>query len=230
MIDPNTPNHKLFGKNADARLATELYNTDKPDYYRRRAQVEKDGLLAPKPVWTDPDYRKRFDPKQFTEDELNILAQIPEDVTTHYYRSPSSGGSDTLGNLAANPDKQDYYNKVRAAAMLRGLIPSAPIAPQPEPKPASPFVTVPDADCDRAGLPHGYKTTSAGLETVKRVIADVEAKRADAERLAATTAEKLARDAAVDESVAQFGRLLEINREIDAKQRERDAAEKAVAG
>ncbi|HXC47337.1 MAG TPA: hypothetical protein VNU20_03535 [Candidatus Sulfotelmatobacter sp.] len=226
MIDPNTPNHRLFGKNADARLAQELYNTDKPEYYRRRAQVEKDGLVAPRPVWADPDYRKRFDPPQLSEETIRLRATVPLAEVQSYYCGTSAGATNNLSRLATeDPEK---YRLIKSAAIAWEIIPAQPMPTAPEPRPVSQFVTVSDADCDAAGLPRNYQTTASGLETIHRVIKEVAEAKSTAEQVAATTAEKLARDAAVDESVAQFGRLLEINREIDANQRERESEVKAA--
>jgi hypothetical protein len=207
---------KYFGKNPDSKGATELMRRSPAEYHRLKEIALAEGLIVRKD-YQDPEYRRRFEPKQFSQDELKILAEIPESETRRFYCNPSDGGSDTLAKLAT--ERPDYYNKVRASAMLRGLIPSAPIAPQPEPKPTSQFITVSDADCDTANLPRGYKTTAQGLETIKRVVAEVEQKRVEAQQLAAKTAAQLERDRIADESVAEFGRLLEINREHAQKQR-----------
>jgi hypothetical protein len=217
--DSNIPNSKFFGKHADGRLAMQLFNTNPTEYARRRQEAERDGLLAPKPEWANPDYRKKFDPVQKSEADLRLLADaaLCADAMKYYGSGPTTGGTDTLSRLAQeNPER---YKQVRACAIAKNLIEDRPAQPTPEVKPASQWIVVPDADCDKAGLPHGYQTTASGLATIHRVIKEVADKKAEAERLAATSAEKLARDAAVDESVAQFGRMLEFNREHAQKHR-----------
>jgi hypothetical protein len=222
MIDPNTPNSKFFGKYADGRMAQELFKTDRPEYERRRSQAERDGLLAAKPVWANPDYRKRFDPPQLSEEAIRLRATVPLAEVQSYYCGTSAGSAKNLSRLAT--EDPERYRLIKSAAIAWEVIPSQAMPTAPEPKPVNPFATVPDDLCDKAGLPHGYQTTASGLETVHRVIAEVEGKRAEAQRLATVTAEKTERDARIDASVAEFGRLLDLNREMDAKQREREAA------
>jgi hypothetical protein len=228
MIDPNTPNHKLFGKHADARMAQELFKNNRPEYNRRRAEAERDGLLAPKPVWADPDYRKRFDPVQKSEADLRLLADAPlvADAMKYYGSGPSSGGTDTLSRLAQeNPER---YKQVRACAIAKNLIEDRPAQPMPEVKPASQWTVVPDADCDACGLPRGYRTNQSGLETIRRVVQEVAAVKATADAQAKAQAE---RDHKTDESVATFGSLRETDelRRWKADQRAAIAAEQALA-
>jgi hypothetical protein len=215
-IDVNRA-EKLFGKNPDSKGASDLMK-ESPSEYRRLKEIALGRGLIVRQVYQDPDYRKRFDPKQLTEEQLRLRATISLAEVQSYYCGTSAGATNNLSRLATeDPEK---YRLIKSAAIAWEVIPPQAMPTAPEPKPVSQFVTVPDADCDKVGLAHGYKTSASGLETIHRVIAEVEAKRVEAEKLAATTAEKLARDAAVDESVAQFGRMLEFNREHAAKQRE----------
>src|SRR5882757_5382355 len=213
---------RFFGSKPDSKGANELFKSNPTEYRRLKEIALGEGLIV-RQVWQDPEYRRRFDPVQKSEETLRLLADadLCGDAMKYYGGGQSSGGTDTVSKLAA--ERPDYYKRVRACAIAKGFIEDRPVQPTPEPKPVSQFVTVSDADCDAAGLPHGYQATASGLETIQRVIKEVAEAKAKADKLAATTAEKMARDAAVDESVAQFGRLLEINREIDAKQRERES-------
>lgn len=190
-----------------------------------RRDMEAHGLVAPLPEYRREDYRDKFLPKQFTEQELTIIATVPlSEVEKYYGAGASTGATDTLSKLAT--ERPDYYKQVRAAAILHGKIPNQTVQRTPEPIPSreSEFFTLSDEECDKAGLRRGYRTNAQGHETVKRVIKEVEQKRADAEQLAAKTAAQLERDARIDASTAEFGRLLDFNRDLSAKQRERDAA------
>jgi hypothetical protein len=199
------PNSKYFGKHADGRMANELFKTNRPEYDRRRGEAERDGLLAPKPEWARTDYRKKFEPKQFTESELQILAQVPESETNRYYRSPSNGATDTLAKLAS--EQPEHYAKVRAAAVLRSLVPASQGITQPEPRPTNNFFRLSDEITKEAGLPIGFETNDAGFATVLKVIADRrEQKRIEEERTVKAEAQK-AKDAAVDESLATVGHI-----------------------
>jgi len=209
MSDTSIPNSKLFGKHANGRMAQELFKNNPAEYARRRAEAERDGLLAPRPVWADPNYRDRFNPKQHSEETLRHLADaaLCADAVKYYGSGASTGGTDTVSKLAA--EQPDYYRKVRACAVAKGFIEDRPAQPTPEVKPASQWIVVPDEECDACGLPRGYRTTQSGLEMVKRVIKETAEAKAQAERDAQVAAERLARDAAIDASLSTVGAIRE---------------------
>jgi hypothetical protein len=211
---------KYFGKNPDSKGATELMKRSPSEYRRIKEIALAQGLIV-RQVYQDPDYRRRFDPVQLSEETIRLRATVPLAEVQSYYCGTSAGTAKNLGRLATeDPEK---YRLIKSAAIAWEVIPPQAMPTAPEPKPVSQFVTVSDADCDKAGLPHGYQTNASGLETIHRVIAEVEAKRIEAQRLTTVSAEKLESDARIDASVAEFGRLLDLNREMAAKQRERDA-------
>jgi len=185
MSDTSIPNSKFFGKHANGRMAQELFKKNPAEYARRRSEAERDGLLAPRPVWADPDYRKRFDPPQLSEETIRLRATVPLAEVQSYYSGTSAGSAKNLSTLAK--EDPEHYRLIKSAAIAWEVIPAQPIPTAPEPEPVSQFTVVPDEDCDKAGLPHGYQTTATGLETIRRVIAEVEAKRVEAAKLAATT-------------------------------------------
>jgi hypothetical protein len=221
--DPNTPNSKYFGKHANGKLAQELFKDNRPEYERRRLLAEQDGLISPRPVWADVNYRKRFDPPQPSEETLRLLAdaELSADAVKYYGGGPSNGSKDTVSKLAQ--ENPEHYKRVRACAIAKGFIEDRPAQPVPEPKPQSQFFRLSDEVADQAGLPHGHMCNADGFEKVLKVIEEVRDQKRKAEELAAKTTAQLERDAAVDKSVAKFGRLLDLNREISTKQRERDA-------
>jgi len=222
-ISDSTQAARFFGKNPDSKGANDLYKSNPAEYRRLKEIALAEGLLARK-EYQNPSYRDKFLPKQFTEQELTIMATVPlSEVEKYYGAGASTGATDTLSKLAT--ERPDYYKQVRAASILHGKIPNQTVQGTPEPIPSreSEFFTLSDEECDRAGLRRGYRTNAQGHETVKRVIKEVEQKRADAEQLAAKTAAQLERDARIDASTAEFGRLLDFNRDLSAKQRERDA-------
>ncbi len=208
-VKPPEDSSAAFGRHANGRMAQELFKNNPAEYARRRAEAERDGLLAPRPVWQDPDYRKRFDPVQKSEETLRLLADAPlcADAVKYYGSGASTGGTDTVSRLAT--EQPDYYKRVRACAIAKGFIEDRPAQPTPEPKPTSQWVTVPDDECDAAGLPRGYKTNQSGLELVKRIIKETAEAKAQAERDAQVAAERLARDAAVDASLSTVGAIRE---------------------
>src|SRR5579872_3864697 len=119
---------KYFGKNPDSRAASELMKSNPTEYARIKTIALAQGLIARKD-YQNPNFRDRYNPRQFSPEELAILAEIPEAETRRYYCYPSAGGDDTLAKIYETDLPR--YNKIRASAMLRGFIPSAPIAPQP---------------------------------------------------------------------------------------------------
>src|ERR1700687_3932376 len=209
MSDTSIPNSKLFGRHANGRMAQELYKNNRPEYERRRAEAERDGLLAPKPVWADPDYRRRFDPVQKSEETLRLLADeaLCADAQKYYGSGASTGGTDTVSKLAT--EQPDYYRKVRACAVAKGFIEDRPTQPAPKPKPVNDFTVVPDDVCLAAGLPLGYKTTASGLETIQRGIKE-------AAEVKPTADAQAKRDAAIDESLSTVGAIRETNSTGDA--------------
>jgi len=214
---------KYFGKNPDSKGASELMKRSPAEYHRIKEIALAQGLIV-RQVYQDPDYRKRFDPPQLSEETIQLRATVPLAEVESYYCGTSAGSAKNLSRLATeDPEK---YRLIKSAAIAWEIIPPQVMPTTPEPKPVSQFVTVPDEDCDKVGLARGFKTTADGLQTIQRVIKEVEAKRVEAEKLAATSAEKQAREARIDASVAEFGRLLDFNREHSAKQR---AAEVSAA-
>jgi hypothetical protein len=190
-----------FGRHSNSAKAFEL-SKDGPKYSRMKRQAVLDKLIAPPPVWADPDYRKRFDPVQLPEETLRLLAdaKLCEDAVTYYGGGQSSGGTDTVSKLAT--ERPDYYKRVRACAIAKGFIEDRPAQPAPKPKPVNEFTVVPDEVCDAAGLPHGYQTTASGLASIQRIIKEVAEVKATADAQAK-------RDAANDSSVATFGHVRE---------------------
>jgi hypothetical protein len=215
---------KYFGKNPDSKGASELMKRSPSEYRRIKEIALAQGLIV-RQVYQDPDYRKRFDPVQLSEEALRLRATVPLAEVQSYYCGTSAGAAKNLSTLAK--EDPERYRLIKSAAIAWEVIPPQAMPTAPEPKPVSEFVTVPDTDCDAVGLAHGYQTNANGLKTIQRVIKEVADKKMAEEKLASTTAEKIARDAAVDESVAQFGRLLQINREHSAKQREAEVPVKA---
>ena len=214
MSDSDTA-ARYFGRGSNSKAANDLMKSNPTEYARLKEVALADGRLA-RSEHLDPNIRDPWNPRQFSAEELQILGQIPESETNRYYRNPSAGGDDTLSRVAA--ERPDYYKLLRASAVLRGFVPASQAPAAPEPKPVNPFFTLSDELCVKAGLPRGYQCDQLGLERVVQVIADIADKKREAETLAAKTAEKLERDRKADESAAEFGRLLEINRQHAAKQ------------
>jgi len=206
---------QYFGRNPDSRGATALMKSNPDEYHRIKEIAIAEGLRA-RSEHLNPNVRDRWNPKQFTESELQILGQVSEVETKKYYCNPSAGDSDTLTRLAT--EQPERYKLVRQSAVLRGLVPATQTPTAPTPKPTSSFFRLSDELADRAGLPHGYQCNADGLATVLKVIEDRKEQKIAAEALAAKTLAQQARDKAADDSAEEFGRLLEINRALAAKQ------------
>jgi hypothetical protein len=206
-----------FGRHSNSAKAFEL-SKDGPKYSRMKKQAVLDKLIATPPVWSDPDYRKRFDPVQKSEADLRLLADAALCADAQKYFGPdhSTGGADNVSTLAAK--RPDYWRQVRSCAIAKGFIEDRPVQPVPEPKPKSQFFRLSDEIADQAGLPHGYMCNADSLGTILKVLVETKERKAEADALAAKTQDQLDRDRAADESAATFGRLLEINRAHSAKQ------------
>jgi len=217
VYDPNTPNTKYFGNNSDSKAATELMKLNPTEYKRRKELALSEGLIA-RSECLNPNIRDRWNPRQFSAEELQILAEEPESETSKYFgASAIYGAADGLQTMALEDNPR--YQRLRQAAQLRGKIETRPSQPVPQPKPVNQFFPLSDELADQAGLPRGYQCNAQGLETVLKVIVEVKERKAEAERLAAKTQAQLERDRIADESAAEFGRLLEFNREHAQKQR-----------
>jgi len=220
VYDPNTPNTKYFGNKSDSKAATELMKSNPTEYKRRKELALSEGLIA-RSECLNPNIRDRWNPKQFSAEELTILAEEPESETSKYFgASAIFGAADALQKMAQ--ENNPRYQRLRQAAQLRGKIETQPSQPVPTPKPVSQFFKLSNELADQAGLPRGYETNQVGLATVLKVVLEVKERKAAAAAQAAKSAAQLERDRIADESAAEFGRLLEVNREIAAKQKQRD--------
>jgi hypothetical protein len=226
VYDPNIPNSKYFGNKSDSKAATELKTINPTEYAFRKELAIAEGLIA-RSAHLNPNIRNRWNPKQFSAEELTLLAEEPESETSKYFGASAIFGAATaLQTMAANDNPR--YERLRRAAQLRGKIETRPSQPAPTPKPVNQFFKLSDELADQAGLPRGYETNEAGLATVLKVVLEVKERKAAAAAQAAKSEAQLARDKAADESAAEFGRLLEVNRELAAKQREREGEVKAA--
>lgn len=204
-----------FGKGSNSKAAHDLMKSNPAEYKRLKEVALADGRLA-RSEHLNPNIRDRWNPRQFSQEELTLLAEVPESETAKYFGSESEhNAAATLQEMAQTDNPR--YQRLRQAAQLRGKIETCPSQPAPQPRAVSQFVTVSDADCDAAGLPRNYQTTASGLETIQRVTKEVSEKKIAADALAAKTAAQLERDRKADESAAEFGRLLDLNREMAAK-------------
>jgi hypothetical protein len=217
VYDPNTPNTKYFGNKSDSKAATELMKSNPTEYKRRKELALSEGLIA-RSECLNPNIRDRWNPKQFSAEELQILAEVPESDTAKYFGAGAMYGAATALQEMAEKDNP-RYQRLRRAAQLRGQIETRPSQPIPTPKPVSQFFKLSDEIADQAGLPRGFETNASGLETILKVVLEVKERKAVAAAQAAKTAAQLERDAAADESAAEFGRLLEFNRAHAQKQR-----------
>jgi hypothetical protein len=215
-----------FGRGSNSKAANDLMKSNPTEYARLKEVALADGRLARKD-YQDPNYRRRFDPRQFTQEELTILAEVPESETAKFYGNGAIFGAAALLSKMS-VEEPERYNSLRHAAQLRGQIETRPSQPTPQPKPTNNFFRLSDELADKANLPHGYQCNADGLATVLKVIEDRRQQKIAADALAAKTAAQLERDRAADESAAEFGRLLEINRDLAQKQREREGQVKAA--
>jgi len=199
-----------FGRGSNSKAAHDLMKSNPTEYKRLKEISIADGRLD-RSAHLNPNVRDRWNPRQFTQEELTLLAEVPESDTAKYFGAGAIFGAATALQKMAQEDAL-RYQRLRQAAQLRGKIETRPSQPTPQPKPVNQFFKLSDELADQAGLPHGYETNQVGLATVLKVVLEVKEKRAEAERLAAKSAAQLERDRKADESAAEFGRLLEANR------------------
>jgi hypothetical protein len=207
---------KYFGKNPDSKGASELMKRSPSEYHRLKELALAEGHIA-RSEHLNPNYRDKFNPRQFSQDELTLLAEVPESETAKFYGNGAIFGAAALLSKMST-EEPERYNRLRRAAQLRGQIETRPSQPVPQPKPVSQFFKLSDEIASQAGLPIGFETNADGLATILKVVLEVKERKAQADAQAAKTQAQLERDKAADESAAEFGRLLEINREHAAKQ------------
>lgn len=204
-----------------------MKNESPQKYEEYRKQAEERGIIAPRPVWADPNYRDRFNEPPLTAEQIELRAKVPLSEVDRYYATPSAGATDTLSRLAtADPEK---YKLIRAAAMEYGRIPKQETPRVPEPKaPEQPqMLTLSNELCDRMGFPRGKSVTQKQFLDINAIVFDIDEKK----RLAAARA---ARDAAVDASLATVGRIVETPEQktaaaVELALQKHDAAVKQVA-
>jgi hypothetical protein len=200
-----------FGRGSNSKAANDLMKSNPAEYKRLKEVALADGRLD-RSEHLNPNIRDRWNPKQFSAEELQILAEVPESDTAKYFGAGAIFGAATDLQKMAQEDAL-RYQRLRQAAQLRGKIETRPSQPTPQPKPVNQFFKLSDELADQAGLPRGYETNQVGLATVLKVVLEVKERKAEAERAAAKTAAQLERDRKADESAAEFGRLLEYNRQ-----------------
>jgi hypothetical protein len=207
---------KLF--TGDTRVLQRLKNENPQKYEEYRKQAEGLGIIAPRPVWADPNYRDKFNEPPLTAEQIELRAKVPLSEVDRYYSTPSAGNSDTLSRLAtADPEK---YKLIRAAAMEYGRIPKQEIprvevkAPEHET-----LFTVSDENCQRLGLAKGTKVPQEQFLKIAEIVYNVDEAKAKAEAQAA-------KDAAVDKSLESVGRIVE---PTDAVELARAYSEKKAA-
>ena len=190
---------KLF--TGDTKVLQKLQKENPELYGLYRKQAEERGIIAPRPVWADPNYRDRFNEPPLTPEQIELRAKVPVSEVDRYYSTPSAGATDTLSRLAtADPEK---YRLLRAAAMEYGRIPKQPM-PRAEVKAPEreTMFTVSDENCQRLGLAKGTQVPQEQFLKIAEIVYNVDEAKAKADAQAA-------RDAAVDESLKAVGHIRE---------------------
>ena len=129
---------KYFGKNPDSKGATALMKRSPAEYHRLKELAIAENLIA-RSEHLDPNYRRRFDPRQFTQDELTLLAEVPESETAKFYGNGAIFGAAALLSKMS-VEEPERYNSLRRAAQLRGQIETRPSQPAPQPQPVKPVL------------------------------------------------------------------------------------------
>jgi hypothetical protein len=189
-----------------------------PAEYRRLKEVAlANGRLA-RSEYLNPNVRDRWSPKQFSAEELQLLAEVPESESAKYYGAGAIFGAAALLSKMSTEEPERYIS-LRRVAQLRGQIETRPSQPIPEPKPANPFFELSDEIADQAGLPRGYQTNADGLTRVLKVILEVKERKAAAAAQAAKSTQQLELDRLIDSSVADYGRVLTKNEQAYVAER-----------
>jgi len=118
VYDPNTPNTKYFGNKSDSKAATELMKSNPTEYKRRKELALSEGLIA-RSECLNPNIRDRWNPKQFSAEEFQILAEEPESETSKYFgASAIYGAADALQKMALE-DKRPVSTSAPSRATSR---------------------------------------------------------------------------------------------------------------
>ena len=127
---------------------------------------------------------------------------MSEEEARSYYTNQSSGNHNNLSRLAtADPER---YRLVKSAAIAWGIIPEQPLPREPEQKPVQheTLFTVSDENCLRLGLAKGTQVGQEQFLKIAEIVYNVDEAKAKA-------AAQNAKDAAVDESLASVGHIVE---------------------
>jgi hypothetical protein len=191
---------KLF--TGDGRALQRLRKENPDLYVLYRKQAEALGIVAPRPVWADPNYRDRFADKPMSEETIRLRATVSEAEVRGYYTSQSNGNKNNLSRLATTDPER--YRLVKSAAIAWGIIPEQAMPREPEPKPVQheTMFTVSDENCQRLGLAKGTQVGQAQFLKIAEIVYKVDEAKAKA-------AAQDAKDRAVDASLATVGHIVE---------------------
>ena len=221
---------RCFGSKSNSGATHEL-GKDPAKYERMKKQAIKDKLIpdiAASQPWTDKDYRRRFDEKPLSEEQIRIRALVSEAEVRALYVNPTVGSKENLSTLAADasPEGKEKFRRIQDAAQEYGFVAKRQTPREPEPKPVQreTLLTLPNETCDRIGLKRGSQVDEKQYLAIVSTIHQVDEERAKAKAQAE-------RDAANDESVKSFGHVRETAemRTWKAEQRAAIAAERALA-
>lgn len=180
---------RFFGKSANGAEANKLFRENKPLYDSLRKQAVALGLVAARPVYADPDYRRRFEPRQFTAEELRVRNLYSEAEVRAFFTG-SGGGKDNPAELMkADPQK---YADMRTAATSYNVLDA--VVPKPEkiaPTRSADRFPLSESYAKSFGLEPGTPVTEGEFLSMVRVLAE-RTVREEAEQAAASKKEMTA--------------------------------------
>jgi len=209
---------RIFGSKGDAREAQKVATLN-PQLY---ASLKKDaailGLIAEPQPWQDKDYRRRFEPRQFTAREFELRAKYSEQYVKVLLTGTAEGPENAAKIAKEDPTR---WAEIREAGVSYGILEKAPPKPEkaPAPTPEHKFELAPDI-CSKLSLPKGHLVTMAEFEQITQLLHDAQQREFIAK--ADTEAQKQA-DAAAEQAkkTAELEAIAAAVREHDRRTLER---------
>jgi len=184
----------LFGPKANAPEAMKLMRLNPALYASMKKEAAVLKLIAAPQPWQDPDYRKKFEPKVYSADELrvrNIHSQAEVSALLN-----GTAGKDTWASIAKEDPTR--FEELRAAAVSYGLLDALPPKPTEVAPTRSPDrFPLSESYAKSFGLEPGTPVTESEFRAMVRVLAE-RTVREEAER--AGEAKKQAADEAASET------------------------------
>jgi hypothetical protein len=163
---------QIFGRDSDARLASQLHKENKPLYDSMRKDAEVIGLIGPvrEHMWA-PAHRQQLakleaeQGKGLTAEQANACKEFSREEVYRLQHKDANDSGESLSDVSKDPARHAAYKLARDAYGMGNNTNVSVVDHRPkyEPKPKPPVdnrMQLSDSVCDEVGIPRGTKAAN----------------------------------------------------------------------